>query len=238
MVSLHAWLIALLYEWQCRTSPRTGMLAARRCRKRLRYGPIVRYVKLRVMHAPGMPGTFSPPPRVSDPNMHHGTCVTHVPWCIPGLIASGSLWSRWRGKCSGHFRRMRIPQFYVSGKGPILRVSQLSMRAFATQLDSARDNQSQMASISQTTHSSAFSWMKMLELRLKFTEVYSGCFVFRKIASELMPTLIQSYSFKLRRIMLMYCMWLTDGIASRMIDCIDLCMTVSSISSSNWHAGR
>ena len=25
-----------------------------------------------------MPGTFSPPPRVSDPDMHHGTCVTHV----------------------------------------------------------------------------------------------------------------------------------------------------------------
>ena len=39
-------------------------------------------------HAPGMPGTFSPPPRVSNPDMHarivnsrfyHGTCVTHVP---------------------------------------------------------------------------------------------------------------------------------------------------------------
>ena len=30
-------------------------------------------------HVPGMPGTFSPPPRVSDPDMYHGTCVTHVP---------------------------------------------------------------------------------------------------------------------------------------------------------------
>ena len=27
-----------------------------------------------------MPGTFSPPPGVSDPNMHHRTCVTHVPF--------------------------------------------------------------------------------------------------------------------------------------------------------------
>ena len=27
-------------------------------------------------HAPGMPGTFSPSPQVSDPDMHHGTCVT------------------------------------------------------------------------------------------------------------------------------------------------------------------
>ena len=27
-----------------------------------RHGPLSRYVKLRVVHAPGMPGTFSPPP--------------------------------------------------------------------------------------------------------------------------------------------------------------------------------
>ena len=39
-------------------------------------GPLTRYVKLRVAHAPGMPGTFPPPPRVIDPDMHHGTCVT------------------------------------------------------------------------------------------------------------------------------------------------------------------
>ena len=25
-------------------------------------------------------------PRVSDPGMHHGTCVTHVPWCMSGLL--------------------------------------------------------------------------------------------------------------------------------------------------------
>ena len=25
------------------------------------HGPLIRYVKLRVAHAPGMPGTFSPP---------------------------------------------------------------------------------------------------------------------------------------------------------------------------------
>ena len=42
------------------------------------HGPLTRYVKLRFVHAPGMPGTFSSPPRVSDPDMHHGTCVTHV----------------------------------------------------------------------------------------------------------------------------------------------------------------
>ena len=25
-------------------------------------------------------------PLVSDPDMHHGTCVTHVPWCMPGSL--------------------------------------------------------------------------------------------------------------------------------------------------------
>ena len=45
----------------------------------LNHGPLIRYVKLRVAHAPGI---FSPPPRVSDPDMHHGTCGTHVPWCM------------------------------------------------------------------------------------------------------------------------------------------------------------
>ena len=34
-----------------------------------------------------MPGTFSSPLRVSDPDMHHGACVTHVPWCMPGSPA-------------------------------------------------------------------------------------------------------------------------------------------------------
>ena len=36
-------------------------------------------VKLRLAHAPGMLGTFSPPLRVSDPDMHHSRCVAHVP---------------------------------------------------------------------------------------------------------------------------------------------------------------
>ena len=62
---------------------------------------------------------FYPPPRISDPDMHHGTCVTHVPWCMRRSLISGFLWSRWRGKRSRHSRRMRNPQFYVSGRRPI-----------------------------------------------------------------------------------------------------------------------
>ena len=45
-------------------------------------------------------------PLVSDPGMHHGTCV------------SGSL-TRDGGKRSRHSRRMRNPLFYLSGKRPI-----------------------------------------------------------------------------------------------------------------------
>ena len=67
-----------------------------------------------------MPGTFSPPAWVNDPDMHHGTCVTHVPWCMPGSLTCGFLWSWCREKPSRHSRRMRYPQFYVSGKRPIV----------------------------------------------------------------------------------------------------------------------
>ena len=54
--------------------------------------------KIAGAHVPGMSGTFSPPPQVSAPDMHHGTCVTHVPWCISGSLTSGFLWSRRVGK--------------------------------------------------------------------------------------------------------------------------------------------
>ena len=67
----------------------------------------------------GNAGNVLPPPGVSDPDMHHGTCVTHVPWCMPGSLTSGLLRRQWRGKLSHHSRRMRNPKFYVSGKRPI-----------------------------------------------------------------------------------------------------------------------
>ena len=84
------------------------------------YWPLARYVKLRVVHALEKPGMFSSPPQISDPDMHHGTCVRHVPWCMPGSLTIGFRWSRRRGKRSRHSRRMRKPQFCVSGKRPII----------------------------------------------------------------------------------------------------------------------
>ena len=84
------------------------------------YRSLARYVKFRVAHVSGMPGTFSPPPRVSDPYMHYGTCVTDLPLCMLGSLTSRFLWSRWRAKRSRLSRRIRNPRFYVSGKWPMV----------------------------------------------------------------------------------------------------------------------
>ena len=49
--------------------------------------------KLRIAHVLGMPGTLFPPTSketvVSDPGMHHGTCVTHVSWCMSRSLTCG-----------------------------------------------------------------------------------------------------------------------------------------------------
>ena len=74
----------------------------------------------RVARVPGIPGTFSQPPQVSDPDVHYGTCVTHVPWCTPRSLSHGFLWRRGRGKRSRYSRRMHNPQFYVSVRVPVI----------------------------------------------------------------------------------------------------------------------
>ena len=55
-------------------------------------------------------------PLVSDHGMHHGTYVTHVPWCMSGSNP------RWRGKRSRHSRRMCNLHFNVSGKRAMVTV--------------------------------------------------------------------------------------------------------------------
>ena len=78
--------------------------------------PLVRYIKLQVVHAPGMPGTVSLPPWVGDPNMHHGTCMRQLLWCMPGSLTSSFLWSQWQGKCSQHSMCMCNPPFLTRGQ--------------------------------------------------------------------------------------------------------------------------
>ena len=59
------------------------------------------------------------------------TCTTtHAwrtcPWSMPGSLTSDFPWRQWRGKRSRHSRRMRNPEFYVSGKRPMV-LSQSSL---------------------------------------------------------------------------------------------------------------
>ena len=74
--------VALYKEWNT-----GGTRVHKTC---VAHGPLTRYVILRVPHAPGIPGTFSPPPiskeTASYAGMHHNTCVTHVPWCMSGSL--------------------------------------------------------------------------------------------------------------------------------------------------------
>ena len=68
----------------------------------------------------GNAGNVFPATWVSDPDMHHGMCVTRVPWWMPRSLTSGFLWRWWWGKLSRHSRCMCNPQFYVSGKRPMI----------------------------------------------------------------------------------------------------------------------
>ena len=96
------------------------------------HGPLTRYVKLCVAHPPGLPGTFSPPPasmenaslwsRHASRHVRHARAVMHAGISI--------LWGR--GKRSRHSRRMRNPQFYVSGKRPIMSSLNIPINGNAT----------------------------------------------------------------------------------------------------------
>ena len=57
-----------------------------------------------------------PSPRISDPDMQHGTCVTHVPWCRPGSLASGFSLKSVAGKT--------FPAFPAHAQPTILRIWQ------------------------------------------------------------------------------------------------------------------
>ena len=59
-----------------------------------KHGPLTRYIKLRVAHAPGMPETFSPPPTSKETasyrSQHASRHVRHArAWCMPGSLTRG-----------------------------------------------------------------------------------------------------------------------------------------------------
>ena len=84
------------------------------------HGPLTRYVKLQVAHAPGMPGTFSP---AAD---FKGNRKLAIPVCI-----TARAWRTCRDACRDRspavtgkmfpaFPAHAHPQFCVSGKRPIM----------------------------------------------------------------------------------------------------------------------
>ena len=82
--------------------------------------PLTGYVKLRVVHAPGLSGTFSPPPTSKKTASQRSR---HAPWHVRhprAVVHTGIANPQWQGKRSRHFKHMRNPQFYVSGKRPML----------------------------------------------------------------------------------------------------------------------
>ena len=83
-----------------------------------KHGPLARYVQLWVAHAPGMPFTFSTPPWVSDPDIHYGTYVTHLPWWMLRSLISDFLRNRWRENVPGTPGSCTTRHFTYLARGP------------------------------------------------------------------------------------------------------------------------
>ena len=72
----------MYFNYMCRQTGRTTMgllLNTQNCGLRMRRECRERFPRHRLQRKP----------LVSDPGMHHGTCVTHVPWCLSGLLTRG-----------------------------------------------------------------------------------------------------------------------------------------------------
>ena len=86
---------------------------------RFGHGPLARYVKLRVAHAPGMSRTFFTLPTSKETASKRSRHASRHVRDARAVMHVGIANPRWRGKRSRHSRRMHNPQFYVSGKRPM-----------------------------------------------------------------------------------------------------------------------
>ena len=106
----------LLLIMRVRWNPRyLATSLAARITSRL-YGPLARYVKLRIAHAPEMPGTFSLSPTSNEKTSKRSRHASRHVRDARAVMHVGIANPRWRGKRSQNSRCMRNPQFYVSGK--------------------------------------------------------------------------------------------------------------------------
>ena len=104
------------WHMKCQSTRYHMNIYVERDRMRSLHGPLTRYVKLRVVHAPGMPGTFSPPTTSTETASKRFRHASRHVRDACAVIHVGIANSRWRGKRSQHPRRMCNPQFYVSCK--------------------------------------------------------------------------------------------------------------------------
>ena len=82
--------------------------------------PLTRYAKLQFAHAPGLSGTFSPPPTPTETaSLRYRHASRHVRYAR-ALMHVGIANPRWRGKRSQHSQRMCIPRFFIYDKRPIV----------------------------------------------------------------------------------------------------------------------
>ena len=114
--------------------------------------PLTRYVKLRVAHSPGMPGTFSRhriqrKSLVSYPGMHHSACVMHVPWCMSGSLSRGG------GENVPGISR----HFTYLTRSPLAGLSRYKQTVFQQQRAGLLELK-QKGQMLQTTFSNAFRW--------------------------------------------------------------------------------
>ena len=109
----NVWNIILKTDLQCKDLP-AGLLF-----RTEHNGPLTRYVKLQVAHAPGIPGTFPPPPTSKETASKRSRRASRHVRDASGVMHVGIAYPRWRGKTFPAFPAHAHPQFYVYGKRPI-----------------------------------------------------------------------------------------------------------------------
>ena len=87
--------LALTHRYICPTNSSISVTAPGRAGLAGRVWASYQICKIAVCACAGNAGNVFPcrrfrrKPLVSNPSMHHGTCVTHVPWCMSGSLTCG-----------------------------------------------------------------------------------------------------------------------------------------------------
>ena len=95
-------------------------------------------------------------PLVSDPGMHHGTCVAHVPWCMSGSLTRGGGENvpGIRGACATrNFTYLLKGSWRRTDKTPLLDLVALTPTCVARQkVSNAHFNENEIRKIASSAH--------------------------------------------------------------------------------------